>query len=101
MFKLQLYAGKAYPLGGTVPCNKKSDGAEPASVEQRYDQVEFSACMDDTQRRIRKTVGRLAQEVRTQVTSQDMKNLHQQLERGDYRPDASRIAARILLLGED
>lgn len=101
MIKLRLYTGEAYPVGGMTPCKKKSDAAEPASVEQRYDQVEFSVCMDDTERRIRETVGCLAHEIRTQVTSKDLEELRQQIADGNYMPDASEIAARMLLLGED
>lgn len=101
MFMLRLYTGDAYPVESAAPCGRKADAAEPASVEQRYDQVEFSTCMDDTERRVRETVGHLAQEIRTQVTSQDIETLRQQVADGSYRPDAEGIAARMLLLREE
>ena len=46
-------------------------------------------------------VGRLSQEVRAATTTGDIRELHQQVSSGQYQPDISAIAARMLFLGED
>ncbi|MBR2131742.1 MAG: flagellar biosynthesis anti-sigma factor FlgM [Oscillospiraceae bacterium] len=46
-------------------------------------------------------VGRLSQEVRAATTTGDIRTLRQQVSSGQYQPDISAIAARMLFLGED
>lgn len=98
---LRLYTGGGCPVGGTTPYGKKSDTPAPASSCQRYDQVEFSSCLDETQRRIKETVGHISQDIRSRVTAQDLEELRRQVADGTYQPNSREIAARMLLLGEE
>ena len=97
----RIYTGGSCPLGGTVPYNRKSDAPGSISPGQRYDQIQFSSHLDETERRVKETVGRLSQEIRTRVTTQDVERLQKQVASGQYQPNAREIAARMLLLRED
>ena len=98
---LRISAGGAIPVGGTAPCGKKSESTAPVDAAQRYDQVAFSSHLDETERRVKETVGRLSQEIRSRVTAQDLDDLRRQVADGSYQPDAREIAARMLLLREE
>lgn len=98
---LRIYPGGTCPVGGVSPYSKKNESPAPVDAGQRYDQVEFSFCLDDTQRRVKETVGRLSQEIRCRVTAQNLEALRQQVAEGTYQPNAREIAARMLLLGEE
>ncbi len=97
----RIYTGGGCPVGGTAPYNRKTDTANPVSPGQRYDQVQFSSHLDETERRLKETVAGLSQEVRTRFTAQDLERLQQQIASGEYRPDAGEIASRMLLFRED
>ena len=97
----RIYPGGSCPVGGTAPYNRKSETVNPVSPGQRYDQVQFSSHLDETERRLKETVAQLSQQVRTQVTTQDVERLRQQVASGEYQPDAGEIAARMLLFRED
>lgn len=98
---LRIYTGGSCPVGGAAPYNRKTDTAGPAYAEQRYDQVQFSAHLDEMGKRVKDTVGRLSQEIRTRVTAQDVERLRQQVDSGEYQPAPREIAARMLLFREE
>lgn len=97
---LRIYPGGSSPVSGASLYNRKSDLSTPVSAEQRYDQIQFSSHLDETARRVKETVGRLSQEIRTQVTTKDVERLRQQVANGEYQPSSREIAARMLLLKE-
>ena len=97
----RIYMGEGYPVMGTMPYGKKSDAVNITSPMQQYDQVQFSSHLDEAEKRMRETVSRLSQEIRTRVTAQDVKHLQQQVATGEYQPSPREIAARMLLLRED
>lgn len=97
----RIYTGEGYPVGGPTPYGKKPDTTSVASPGQQYDQVQFSSHLDEAEKRMRETVSRLSQEVRTRVTSQDVERLQQQVAAGEYQPSPREIAARMLLLREE
>lgn len=74
--------------------------AQPVKNEAKYDSVTLSPSSGED-RFFKELVGRVAQEVRTSTTTGDIRALRQQVASGQYQPDASAIAARMLLLGED
>lgn len=96
----RIYPSGSCPVSGTAPYSRKSDITAPIAQGQRYDQVDFSTCLDETEKRLKETVGLLSQEIRSQVTAQDLTHLRQQIIAGEYRPDAQEIATRILLSKE-
>ena len=98
---LRIYTGGGCPVNSATPSNRKSDSFNPAGLEQRYDQVQFSSHLDEMSKRVKETVGRLSQEIRACVTTQDIERLRQQVNSGDYQPAPQEIAARMLLLRED
>lgn len=97
---LRIYAAGSFPMEGAAPYTRKSDVSVPAAPEQRYDQVQFSSCLDQTVRRLKEAVGHISQEVRTQTTTQDLEQLRRQVLSGQYRPNPQEIAARMLLITE-
>lgn len=98
---LRIYTAGSFPVDGTAPYTRKSDISTPTAPEQRYDQVQFSSCLDQTARRLKETVGHISQEIRTQTTSQDLEQLRRQVLSGEYQPNPQEIAARMLLMTED
>ena len=68
--------------------------------EARYDSITLSQSSGED-RFFKELVGRVSQEVRTATTTGDIRALRQQVASGQYQPDVSAIAARMLLLGED
>ena len=74
--------------------------SQPLQSEGKYDSITLSA--DHSERSsFKDLVGRLTQEVRTTTTTGDIRALRQQVASGQYQPNASAIAARMLFLGED
>lgn len=96
----RIYTGGSCPVGNTAQYNRKSDIVNPVFSGQRYDQVQFSSHLDETERRLKETVSCLSREVRTRVTTQDVERLQQQVASGQYQPNASEIASRMLLFRE-
>lgn len=78
-------AGSAQRSGGMAP---------------NFDQVEFSRHLSGMERRVRELTGQLSQQVLARPTSGEIAALREQVDQGTYRPDASEIAARMLLLQE-
>lgn len=72
-----------------------------AGNSNKFDSVSFStpASSDDKFRMA--LVGRLTQEVRAAHTTGDIAALHDQVAAGSYAPDATSIARRMLLLGDE
>lgn len=97
----RIYANGSCPVGSTAPYNRKTDAVTTVLSGQRYDQVQFSFHLGETEKRVKETVGRLSQEVRARVTTQDVDRLRQQVADGTYQPNAGEIAARMLLVRED
>ena len=98
---LRIYTGGGCPISSSSLYNRKSDLSNPVPAEQRYDQIQFSSHLDETGKRVKETVGRLSQEIRTQVTTQDVERLRRQVANGEYQPSCREIAARMLLLRGD
>ena len=74
--------------------------SQPIQNEGKFDSITLSA--DYSERNsFKDLVGRLTKEVRTTTTTGDIRALHQQVASGQYQPNASAIAARMLFLGED
>ena len=74
--------------------------SQPIQSEGKYDSITLSA--DNIERSAFKDlVGRLTQEIRATTTTGDIRALRQQVASGQYEPDTSAIAARMLFLGED
>lgn len=82
------------------PTTERETHPQSISTERKFDSVTLSSDREEN-RMFRDLVGRLAQEVRTTTTTGDIRTLHQQVASGEYQPDASAIAARMLFLGED
>ena len=74
--------------------------SQPAQSEGKYDSITLSATNSERSS-FKDLVGRLTQEVRTTTTTGDIRALRQQVASGQYEPNASAIAARMLFLGED
>ena len=97
----RIYPGGSTPVGGIAPRARKSDAPGGAPAGQRYDQVEFSSQLGETEKRVRETVSRLSREIRSRDTTQEVERLQQQVASGEYQPSARDIAARMLLLREE
>jgi len=74
--------------------------SQPVPSEGKYDSITLSAGNSERSS-FKDLVGRLTQEVRTTTTTGDIRVLRQQVASGQYEPNASAIAARMLFLGED
>lgn len=97
----RIYTGGTCSVSSTSPYYKPSHSAPQTSVEHQYDHMEFSTNLGDTERRMRETVGRLSQEVRTHISSQYLEELRQQVSSGQYQPSTHKTASRMLLMRED
>ena len=74
--------------------------SQPIQSEGKYDSITLSAGNIE-RNAFKDLVGRLTQEIRATTTTGDIRALRQQVASGQYEPDASAIAARMLFLGED
>lgn len=82
--------------------NKERESrAQASSGQTKYDCVTLSSAPTGEGRFHMDMVSRLSQEVRTAHTTGDIHALKDQVASGQYTPDPTAIAARILLLGED
>ena len=97
----RIYTGGTCSVSSTSPYYKTSYPAPQTSVEPQYDHMEFSTQLGGTERRIRETVGRLSQEIRTHVSSRDLEELRQQIASGQYHPSSQETASRMLLMRGD
>ena len=97
----RIYTGGTCSVSSTSPYYKAPYPAPQTSVEPQYDHMEFSTQLGDTERRVRETVGRLSQEIRTHISSQDLEDLRQQVSSGQYQPSSHETASRMLLMRED
>ena len=73
---------------------------QPIQSEGKYDSITLSS-RNSENRIFKDMVSRLTQEIRTTTTTGEIRALRQQVASGEYCPDASAIAARMLFLGED
>lgn len=67
----------------------------------QYDSVSLSAQPTGAGQFHRALVSRLSQEIRTATTTGDIQSLRREVLAGEYQPDPSAIAARMLLMAED
>lgn len=98
---LRIGAGTMGTVGGIASYSRKPDSSAAVTQGQRYDQIQFSSCMDETEKKVKQVVGRLSQEIRSRVSARDLEDLCGQVADGSYQPDPREIAARMLLLKED
>lgn len=83
------------------PASERDTSSHTISGESgKFDSITLSTTRDDTSRFHKELVGRLTQEVRAATTTGDIRALRQQVASGNYKPDPSAIAARMLFLGE-
>lgn len=95
-----IYPGGMYPLNGLTPHGKKSEAVYSRTLDQRYDQVDFSMHLDETEKRIKETVGQVSRAIRLRPARQELEELRRQVMDGSYQPDPQEIAARMLLREE-
>lgn len=98
---LRIGTGIGCSVGGIAPHSRKPETSDAVCQGQRYDQVEFSSCLDETEKRVKQVVGTMSQEIRSRVSAQDLEHLRQQVNDGTYQPNPREIAARMLLIRED
>lgn len=70
-----------------------------ARAGRSYDRFQQTTAWSGHERFQKELAGRISQEVRTSVTTGDIQELRRQVWEGEYAPDPSEIAARILLMG--
>lgn len=97
---LRVGTGTACNVGGIASYSRKPDTSTAVCPGQRYDQFQFSTCLDKTEKRVKQVVGHLSQEIRSRVSAQNLEHLRQQVSDGSYQPNPHEIAARMLLLKE-
>ena len=92
-----IYPGGMHSVSGVTPYSKKSGAGNARVSEQRYDQVQFSSHLNEMEKRLKTTVGRISQEIRIRPTHQEIEDLRQQVTAGTYQVDVREIAGRMLL----
>ena len=92
-----IYPGGMYPLNSAVTHGKKHEASCARGLDQRYDQVQFSHHLDETEKRMKETVGQISRTIRLRPARQELEELRQQVISGSYQPDPQEIAARMLL----
>ncbi len=93
--------GAISSIGPAKVYRTKTGQKERAKVglgSNKYDSVTISAPSQDS--RFLGLVGKLSQEVRAATTTGDITSLRQQVASGEYTPDPTAIAARMLFFGE-
>lgn len=83
------------------PTTQREPVASPAQSEGNFDSITLSTHSSGESKFHRELVGRISQEIRTATTTSDIRQLRQEVASGQYKPNASAIAARMLFLGED
>ena len=89
------------PGGSYWPTHAASAGLNTPRVapkDGRFDQLALSQEPDGEIRFRMDLVSRLSREVRTATTTGEIQALRQQVQSGSYQPDATDIAARMLLM---
>ena len=93
------------PISSVTPIKPYRVNAEKGTVSAPssgdYDSVMLSAMSSDEKRLQLDAVSRVSQQVRTSVSTGDIQRLRQEVASGQYTPDPTAIAARILYLGEE
>lgn len=88
------------PLGGkglpAVSSTPSANGME----RENYDRFQLSQRPDGMEKRVMELTGRIAQQIKTHHTTGEIAALTKRVRQGDYRPDAGRIAARMLHMRE-
>lgn len=75
-------------------------GTAANHMTQKYDSACFSEHTGTADSFFMNLVSRIAQEVRTATTTADIRELHHAVQSGEYNPDPSAIASRMLLFAE-
>lgn len=86
-------------LSKMLPSSAVCDTAASA-MSQKYDSACFSEHVGAADSFFMNLVSRIAQDVRTTTTTADIRELHQAVQSGEYVPDPSAIASRMLLFAE-
>lgn len=98
-------AGSIPPIGVSKLYYMNTETEREKNVQPaaggNYDSVSVSATASDKSKNFMDMVSRLSQEVRTATTTGNIRALHDQVSSGNYLPDATAIASRILFLGGD
>ena len=68
---------------------------------QQFDQVQLSKRPQGMEGQARELADRISRQVRLRHTTGELDAIHTQIQNGTYQPDASEIAARMLLIRED
>ena len=94
-------AGGVKRTYGTAAAGKAK--AEKSEFARRFDSVTISGAGENA---ALEGIGaalksELAQEIRAAASPENIAELKELVQRGEYRPDAGEIAKRMLLLGED
>ena len=84
---------KSIPTGNGIEKNRQADGC--------YDQLSLSKEDSDEARFIKEVTAKMSYQVRTNNTTGKIQELKRQVNQGEYQIDASEIAARMLLVGEE
>jgi negative regulator of flagellin synthesis FlgM len=88
------------PAKQLTPVSSDREARVQTVQEPKYDSVTISAQTEESQFR-KEFVSRLANEVRTAVSTGDIQQLKQAVEEDQYVPDPMRIAGKILLIDEE
>lgn len=83
------------------PTTQREPVAPPVQSEGNFDSITLSTNTSSESRFYMELVGKISQEIRTATTTSDIRTLRHEVASGQYKPDASAIAARMLFLGED
>lgn len=90
------FTGTTAMYPGTV----KREAAPSGSSANQFDSVIISAQRSGSTAMQRELVGRITREVRTSMTTGEIRRLQQQVAEGTYRPDPAAIAGRLLMMTE-
>ena len=93
-------------ISGVRPANTYYQGIERETATQpvqthSYDSVTLSSAASGQSRFNMQLGSRLSQDVRTAVTTGDIQALRHAVSSGQYNPDPTAIARRMLFLSED
>ncbi len=68
---------------------------------QQFDQIQLSKRPQGMEGQVRELADRVSRQVRLRHTTGELDAIRTQIQNGTYQPDASEIAARMLLIRED
>ncbi len=92
-------------LGNTMPVyNKKSTDSSKLSAfnatgkQQNFDTIDFASKLSEEQARTKDVVGSISQKAHIRPTFQELDNLKNLVDSGEYKPDSKEIASRMLMM---